>query len=187
MSALFFGFFWGFVLLIPQGFAEIQFFGFALHMGFIPLLVIYTGFSFPFFRGLLTVILLALMVESFSLLPPGFLIVSYSLLFIILQVLAGQILTESYLTKSFWVFLSYFLDQLLGTLAFEANPIIVQGGIFWAAAGLQSFLAALLSLPLFMLLDATWEQWQGWFSPTRAHLTGADFFQVKSSQRKFLK
>lgn len=187
MSSLLFGFFWGFVLLIPQGFAKIQFFGFSVQMGFVTLFVIYIGFAFPFFRGLLTVVLLALMTESFSLLPPGFLVASYTLLFVILQVLAGQILTESYLTKSLWVFLFYFLDQLLSTLAFDMNPIVVRGGLFWAAAALQSFLGALASLVLFMIWDATWEQWQGWFSPTKAHLTGADFYQVKSSQRKFLR
>jgi len=175
----------GMLLFIPQLSIRFSFFGFPLEIGFLTVLIIYVGFTYSFFRGLIAVSLLSFVAETFSLVPHGYLIVANVILFIAIQVLLDQLLSEAYVTKSLWVFLYSLLSQILTGFVLNAETVFLTSSFFWITALIQSGLNGLLSFPLFILLDFLYDGWQTLFSRRRAHLTGADFYQVKSKQRKY--
>lgn len=187
MSDIFFALLWGGVLLIPQSLIVVPFFGARLDLALIPLLVIYIGFNYTFFKGLIVVVSLSYFFEVLSFVPPGLVILTNVILFIGLQLLMDRVLSEAYVTKVLWVFLAYLSYQLLILFSFNQGGIVfteVQDGLVFLV---HALVTALLSFPLFIILDATYLKWQSLFSKKKAHLTGADFFEVKSSQRKYLR
>ncbi len=185
MSWLFF-ILWGFLFLIPQSSLRFPFFGFELGIHTNYILVIYAAFTFPFWEGLIGCILVSALLSTLSQIPPSLMIMSNGILFIAIQTIVDRLYTEAYITKTLWVFPFSMMYQFLNALAL--NP----GWIFWGDAdswfhiGLQGILDVLISFPMFMILDFTYEFWTRIFSSRRANLTGADMYQVKSQQRKFI-
>ncbi len=185
MLEIFFIWLWGALLLVPQMLIRVPFFGGEL--GCITLLVIYTGFTLSLGRGMVAVVGLSLMAETFSYVPPGFLVLTHLIIFSVLQLVVDQILTEAYLTKMIWVFLFYLGNQFLNLWLFGGFSVLDRAPSALGVMLSSSILTALASLPLFILLDVTVRPWLGLFSKQKAQITAADFYQVKSNQRKYLK
>lgn len=177
---------WGFVFLIPQSSLRLPFFGFELGIHTNYILIIYAAFNLPFWEGLIGCVLVSTLLSTLSQIPPSLIIMSNGILFIAIQTIVDRLYTEAYITKTLWVFPFSILYQFLNALAL--NP----GWIFWGDADswfnfiLQGALDVLISFPLFIVLDITYEGWNSVFSSRRANLTGADMYQVKNPQRKYI-
>ena len=156
-----------------------------LEFGFVTILVIYAGFRFSFVRGLVMVVLISFIGETFTLVPHGFIILANLILFVGIHLLLDQILSEAYLTKSLWVFLFSFFSQLITGFVFDPDGAFIGQGLFWIISLVQAVLNGVLSFPLFILMDYSHDFWTRLFSRRRAQLTGADFYQVQSKQRKY--
>lgn len=156
-----------------------------LEFGFITVFVIYLVFQYSFIRGLIAVVLVSFIAETFTLVPHGFIILANLLLFTGIHLLLDQILSEAYVTKAFWVGLFSFIGRLITGFVFDPEGAFAASASFWVIAPVQAVFNGFLSFPLFILLDFTHDLWMGLFSRRRAHLTGADFYQVKSKQRKY--
>lgn len=176
---------WALVLLFPQ--LIIRFSVFDVQFGFslLTLLIIYAGFNYSFIVGIVSVVVISFLVETFSFIPHGYLIVANLILFVGIQLMSDRIFTEAYITKSLWVFLFSLIAQCLTRFALEPSGIFIGSGLFWISSIIQSSIDGLISLPLFILLDGTYHRWIGLFSRQRAQLTAADLFQVKSKQRRY--
>lgn len=185
MLDILFAFFASVLLYIPQLSFHFSVFGLPLEIGFTTLLIIYIGFTFSFWRGLLSVILVSFIAETFSLVPHGYLVTAYVILFISIQIILDEVLAESYLTKSMWVLGYSFLSQIITGFVFEAGTSFLSSGPFWIGAVLQATFNGILSFPLFIFLDFLYDRWNSLFSRRKGQLTGADFFQLKSKQRKY--
>ncbi|MBI4412069.1 MAG: hypothetical protein HY541_06265 [Deltaproteobacteria bacterium] len=176
---------WLWILFNGQLAFRIPFFHGALELGFVTILVIYVGFRFSFLRGLITVALVSFIAETFTLVPHGFIILAHLILFIGIRLLLDQILSEAYLTKSLWVFLFSFFSRLITGFVFDPEGVFIREGSFWIVSPAQAVLNGILSFPLFIALDASYDLWTRLFSRRRRSLTGADFYQVQSKQRKY--
>lgn len=176
---------WGLILILPQISFRLYIFDLPLGFGLLTLLVIYVGFVFPFVRGLLAVMLLSFVGETFSQVTHGYFILTYAILYIGIQLLADRIYTEAYLTKSLWVLLFSLISQCLTAFVLEPRGLFFERGIFWLQALLQSFIDCIISFPLFILLDLTLIRWFALFSRRRSNLTGVDLYEAQSKQRKF--
>ncbi|MDO8520100.1 MAG: hypothetical protein Q7T11_08065 [Deltaproteobacteria bacterium] len=159
---------WAALLLIPQ----MSFRG----IGFIPLLVIYLGLTFPFFQGLASVLAVTLLQEAFSAAPHGGFILPSLIVYIGMQALSDRLYTEAYATKALWTFVfSFILYFLAGEFSYP-----------WLLGLVQSAVNGIFSLPLFILLDSSGEMWGRLSHRRKGHLTGADLYQAQSDQRKYL-
>lgn len=179
-------FLWGLVLFFPQLIIHFRIFNFDLGLGFITILVIYAGFTYPFTRGVIATILLGFLYETFSSVSHGHFILTYLILFLVIALIADRIFAEAYLTKSLWVFFFSMIAQPLFELVWLQNFSFVFNGTFWIDAGLQSLINGIVSFPLFIYLDKTLTKWMYLFARRRASITEADFYQIKSKQRKYL-
>lgn len=177
---------WALVLLFPQ--LIIRFSVFDVQFGFslLTLLIIYAGFNYSFVFGMMGVIAISFLVETFSFVPHGYLIVSSLILFVVIQLMSEGIFTEAYITKSSWVFLFSLIAQCLTRFALEPSGVFIGSGLFWISSVIQSLIDGLISLPLFIVLDRTYFKWIKLFSRQRAQFTAADLFQVRSKQRRYL-
>ncbi len=187
MSDLIFVWLWGIVLLVPQQAFRFSLGPLSLEFDFVTLLVIYLGFSYSFWKGLVGVILLSFVAEALSFTTPGLIVLSHLIIYVLLQLLIDQIVTEAYLTKIFWVMMASFAQHILAGLVLDKGGTLLGSLFFWSASAVNAVVAAFLSFPLFIILDGTREKWSSLFSKQKAQITGADFFAVKSSQRKYLR
>lgn len=185
MTSFLFAVLWMTVLIVPQMTIRFFVFGMSFGPGFAALLVIYAGFAMKLTPGFLSVLFIGFTVETFSGVPHGYFIVSNAILFIIIRLVVDRILTEAYLTKSLWVFLFSFVDQCVNGFVTGYRGVVMTGWVFWAGAFFQSFISAVISLPLFMVLDRSMAGWMNIFTRRKGHLTGADLYQAKSPQRKY--
>lgn len=176
---------WFWILFNGQLAFRIPLSGGSLEFGFVTILVIYAAFRFSFMEGLITVMLASFVAETFTLAPHGFLILANLILFVGIRLVLDQILSEAYLTKSLWVFLFSFFSQMITGFVFDPEGAFVGQKSFWIISPVQAFLNGVLSLPLFILFDYSHDLWMRVFSRRRKQLTGADFFQVQSKQRKY--
>ncbi len=185
MSWLFF-ILWGFIFLIPQASLRVPFFGWelGLHADFI--LIIYAGFTFPFWEGLIGVILVSTLMATLSQLPPSLMIISNAILFIAIRAIMDRIFTEAYITKALWILPFSFLYQILNALALNPDWAFLGHLDSWFNFIFQGGLDIIMALPIFMILDVTYEVWTRIFSSKKANLTGADMYQVKNAQRKYI-
>lgn len=186
MSDLIFVWLWAIILLVPQQAFRVSLGPLALEFDFVTLLVIYLGFSSSFWKGLVSVIIISLIAEALSFAPLGLIVLSNLIIYVILQLLIDQILTEAYLTKMFWVLMASFTQHILTGLVLDKGGNLFGSLFFWSMSTANSMGAALLSFPLFIILDGTRGKWESLFSKQKAQITGADFFAVKSGQRKYL-
>lgn len=177
---------WGFFLLIPQLLFRVSVFGFPVGVELTTLLIVYTAFGYSFTSGMLGVVMLSCLAGVFSQTPPGYLMLAHLILFVLIQFFMSRIFTESYLTKSLWVVLFAFSAEVLRMLALSPTVHYFQTPFFWERGILQAVVDGLASFPLFILLDKTRARWDKWVSPRQAHLTGADFFHVRSRHRKYI-
>lgn len=187
MSDFFFSIVCGFILLILQQFVQFHIYQFHFSFGLIPLFIIYIGFTYSFTRGFVSVIFLSLIIEAFSFVPMGYLVVTHLILFTSIQVLEDQMLAESYITKSFWVIVFGTLNFILVRLVVHPVLSLSVESAFWLELVLNILIWSVASIPLFIFLDQLHGMWRNRFSMKRADLTGADLYQVKSNQRKYLK
>ena len=185
MKLLFF-LLWGFCLLFFQLIFRVSPFGFPLGMNFMTLLVIYAAFTAPFITGMFVTIILSWVSGVLSGIPPEFITLTHLILFVVIQLFVSRIFTESYLTKSLWIFLFAFVAGCLRGMILTPSGEWLRVGFFWQQASLQAALDALVSFPLFIFLDHTGEGWRRATSPRQTQLTGADFFAVKSKHRRFI-
>lgn len=177
---------WGFMLLIPERLLRLPLLDIPVEFNFTTLLIIYVGFTSTFFKGLISIVILSFILETLSFIPHGYLITTNSILFIMLTLIVDQIMTEAYVTKAFWVFIFSMVSQLLNRLVFFSPELVLDQGFFWLLSLFNSMICAIISIPLFMIFDLTFEQFKPLFSSRQAHVTGADLYQVKSKQRKYL-
>lgn len=183
---LFFFLLWGFVLLAFQLVLRTHPFGIPVGAGFMTLLVIYAAFTAPFITGMFATIILSWFSGILSGIPPEFIALTHLILFVVIQLFVSRIYSESYVTKSLWIFLFTFAGQFLRSLILDPSGEWAGISSFWGQATLQSVVDALISFPLFVILDQTGEYWRRITSRRQAQLTGADFFAVKSRHRRFI-
>ncbi len=149
------------------------------------LLVIFTAFSLPFVSGLIAVVMISLVVEVYSGVPHFYFVAVNIALLVSIQLVVDRIFTESYVTKSLWVIPFSFLSQILKTLVWAPDSSFWISGHFWIESFLQALFNGLCAFPFFILMDGGSTLWDSLFPRKRAHLTGADLYQVKNPQRKY--
>lgn len=169
---------WGVVLLLIQMITRFHFWGYPIAFNFMFLLIVYQGFSGSSIWGTLLTISLGILSESFSQVPHGSVAVSYLILFFLLKNLHSRIYSEAYVTKSLWVMLLSLINSCLVHPQFNS--------FFWIQILLQAVFDFVLSLPLFILLDYGQERWIHFLTRRRSELTGADLYQAKSPQRRYI-
>lgn len=172
---------WGAILILPQILFHFPFTGRTVAPGFVTLLVIQAAFTQSFLAGLVGVVVATFLFEIFSSAPHGTIILSHVILFVAIQTVVARIYTESYLTKALWVALFSVLAQLL------INHVVRPAGSgldYWEVTA-SAVGNGLVSIPLLIIMDGSYELWSRVVSPKQASLTGADFYQVRSKQRKF--
>lgn len=177
---------WGFVLLVPQATLRLPFFGWELGLHLDYILIIYAGFTLPFWEGLIGCVLVSMLMGTLSQIPQSLMILSNGMLFIAIQTIVDRLYTEAYITKTLWVFPFSVIYQFLNALAFNPGWIFWSDKDSWFHMFLQGFLDVLMALPLFIILDFTHEFWQTLFSSRKTSLTGADMYQAKNPHRKYI-
>jgi hypothetical protein len=176
----------GIILLFPQMILCIKFAGCDLNLGLITVLVIYAGFSFPFLRGFIAVIIISFILEAMSFVTHGSFILAHLMVYVSIAFLENRIFSEAYTTKSLWVFIFSLINQCLFALTYQKSADFLGSGFFWLEAFFQALIQGVVSFPLFIFLDIALDKWMLITSRPRANLTGVDFFQAKSKQRRYL-
>jgi hypothetical protein len=177
---------WGFILLIPQASLRLPFFGYDIGIHASYILIIYAGFMLPFWEGLIGCILVSILMSTLSQIPQSFMIISNAILFISIKTIVDRLYTEAYLTKALWVFPFSIFYQFLHALTLNPDWAFWGEARLWSHFIFQGAFDVIVALPLFIVLDLTYELWSRLFSSKRANLTGADMYQVKNPQRKYI-
>lgn len=178
---------WAMIFLMNQLHFRMEMGGYSFSINFYLLLIIYAGFNFPFFSGAVSVVMISFIFETFSLTPHGFFITSGLILFFSIHLFVDQLYSEAYLTKSLWSFIFCLMGQVLIRYTLEGGDIFLNPSSFWMVSMIQSFMDTLVSFPLYIVLDKTLMLWMKLGRTKEVRLTGADFYQVQSKQRRFLK
>jgi hypothetical protein len=175
------------LLIIPQSLFSVNVGGSRIGIDFFLIFVLYAAFSFNFVSGLSAVFILSYALEIFSVLPHGHLMLVASLVFLSLFLFRDHVFAESYLVRSVWVCVFSLMEQLLVLAArgisgssFLENKLALV--IFLA----QALLNGALAFPFFIFLDHFFDKIQDLLGRKPQPLTGADLYQVKSGQRKYL-
>src|SRR3989338_716332 len=168
---------WALILLFFQVGFRFQLGNFVVNFDFLTTMVIYVGFTLPLFSGLITVLVVSILMSAFSIIPQEMIILVNLIIFVSIRFLIEQIYSEAYLTKSIWVFLFSLLSLYL-----RSEDRINLLSIFS-----QALVNGILSFPLFIVWDKTFFIWLKNISIKRADFSGADFFQVKNTIRKYVK
>lgn len=178
---------WALLFLISQLHFRMEVGEHYFSVNFYLLLVIYAGFNFPFFRGGISVVVISFIFETFSLAPHGFYITGGLVLFLLIHFFVDQLYSEAYITKSAWSFVFCLIGQILIRYMLEGGGVLMNPSSFWIVSLAQSFIDAVVSFPLYIVLDKTLALWMKLGRTREVRLTGADFYQVQSKQRRFLK
>ncbi len=96
-------------------------------------------------------------------------------------------MTEAYLTKMLWTMVFLLLHGILLIIAFGDSIFNLFEVSVWSHILLTAFVSGAVGLPLMILLDRSVIFWMSLFSTQQTQLTGADFYQAQSQQRKYLK
>lgn len=180
-----FALFWGIVGTLTQINIKPHWGIFSLTINFVPILVIYMSFTFPFFRGFVALFLVGYFFETFSLAPHGSFIVAILVLYISIRLIANRIFTEAYLTKALWLMPLSIYGQVLILISLRDLSALSFGPAFWTQLIIQGVFDALVGFVIFISLDRSLEAWMSRLHRQRSHLKGADFYELQSEQRKF--
>lgn len=178
---------WALVFLIGQLHFRMEVGDTSFSVNFYLLLIIYAAFNFPFFRGAFSIVVISFIFETFSLAPHGFYITGGLILFLLIHLFVDQLYSEAYVTKSTWSFIFCLTGQVLIRYLLEGETVLMSPSSFWVVSLVQSFIDAVVSFPLYIVLDKTLALWMKLGRAKEVRLTGADFYQAQSKQRKFFK
>lgn len=171
-------------LLLPLE-ARCVFFPATLHLvpAFLSSFIVYIGFRYSFFKGFIAVILITFILELMSFVPLSAMLVPHLIIFVSLQLLADQFLSESYLTQALWVFLFQIFLVWMEHVLVLTPWSFANDSVFWIRLVGVPLLTACLSIPLFIILDAVHGLWDEWFSITEARLTGVELYHAQRRKK----
>jgi hypothetical protein len=177
---------WCLVLVFFETVFQVRVWNFAFNLQGLFLLVVFMGFRYRLLAGILGAAFAGWLMETFMAVPHGLVMGVHILVFAGIQAMISHIYVESYLTKSLWVGpLSIGYQYLMGWVAGWPDSLLFARSFLFQAF-LQSCINVLFSLPLFMILDFLFEYVNFLGTRKQGALTGADLFQSKSGQRKYL-
>lgn len=176
----------GLILMIPQTVFHFRMWGISFNLEGILVLVVFIGFRYGIFSGILGACVLGWLMESFMSVPHGYVMMVHVILILAIQSMISHIYAESYIIKSFWLILLSMGYQYLMAMATGWSDAFLFHWAYFIQAVVQSFVNALLGFPLLIILDFFFSPFVGLGSRKHSQLTGADIFQSKSSQRKYL-
>ncbi|HBF13627.1 MAG TPA: hypothetical protein DDW49_09655 [Deltaproteobacteria bacterium] len=158
----------------------------SLNLEFSIILIIFIGFEFGLFEGLVSVAVLSLMLEASSAITPFSTLFVGCFVFVTIYLLMDQFYTEAYVTKALWVgFLTLFIKFLYGFVLYREVAHLDKVW-FWEQLFVQSVINALIAIPSLLFLDRSLSFWLTKTSRKKAQITGADYFVSKSKQRRYL-
>lgn len=165
---------------------RISFFGITLGLDMFFLLTAFCGMTLPLVQGLISVVIIALLNETLGHVPIGYFVTVHLVVFLAVKLTTEGLFAESYLIKSLCVFTYAIIHQIFTTIVMGYFSTLSSTFSFWVFCILQSLIHALFSFPLFILMDIVFEKWDGFFHRRTSAVTGADLFQIKNKQRKFI-
>jgi len=187
MSSIIFAWLTALGLMVPERLFSRAATGHALFdLDIIPIWIFYLGVNFSFGSGLIALLPVSYLLGFYSYQSPFVLMMTHVMLFLSIKILMEQIMTEAYLTKMFWTIFFLVINGFLMILAFGSSFLGLLDFSVWKQILLTALVSGVIGLPLMVLLDSLYALWARLVAPHNANLTGADFYQIKSQQRKYL-